>query len=452
MKKLLITAAMAMIIQVAFAQDSTSQDRFNQYGRIVSRSPLDVENRNGILVFESADQSYRLWFDIRVQVDGQVFSKNTLNPIGNGASIRRARFATKTNLTKNWYGEIDLDFSNGILELNDAYIQYDFRNGLASRIGNFKERFSMSQTSSSRYLNFLERPMAIVAMTPSRHIGWETSYSAKYFLVSSGLFFQAVEDAETRIFVEDNNKDYGRDEGISWTSKLALQPFGTSTEYGGHLALAHSYRQPKTSVDVSEYGGIRYSTRSLSSINRKKYLDTDVIPDFNYSSMNNVELAAYYKGLGVQGEYIMNRVHRNSDLVRLDFDGFYAQAAWLLFGGKQFYNKTEAEFSQPYRGKKWGDIELALRYDYINLNDKDIYGGSAEGYTAGVNFYADKNVRFQVNYSYVNHDRYANGKNKLFVGYDLTGALTKDPTQVADSKGKAGDDYGMLGFRFEINF
>ena len=55
MKKLLITAAMAMIIQVAFAQDSTSQDRFNQYGRIVSKSPLDVENRNGILVFESAD-------------------------------------------------------------------------------------------------------------------------------------------------------------------------------------------------------------------------------------------------------------------------------------------------------------------------------------------------------------------------------------------------------------
>ena len=95
---------------------------------------------------------------------------------------------------------------------------------------------------------------------------------------------------------------------------------------------------------------------------------------------------------------------------------------------------------------------IAEKNGGINLNDKDIYGGSAEGYTAGVNFYADKNVRFQLNYSYVNHDRYANGKNKLFVGYDLTGALTKDPTQVADSKGKAGDDYGMLGFRFEINF
>jgi phosphate-selective porin OprO/OprP len=452
MKTIVTMVVLTLMISMLQAQDSSSQDRFNQYGRLVSRSPLDVENRNGILVFETPDQSYRLWFDIRVQVDAQLFSTNTFNPIGNGASIRRARFATKTNLTKNWYGELDLDFANGILELNDAYIQYDFRNGLAARVGNFKERFSMSQTSSSRYLNFLERPMAVVAMTPSRHIGLEASHSAKYFVVSAGLFGQAVEDAETRTFTEDNNKDYGRDEGLSITEKIAILPFGDAKDYGGHLAYAHSYRQPKTSVDVSEYGGIRYSTRSLSSINRKKYLDTDVIPSYSYSSLNNFELAAYYKGLGVQAEYLLNRVHRQSDLANLDFSGFYAQAACLLFGGKQFYNKTEAEFSQPYRGQKWGDIELALRYDYINMNDKDIYGGSAEGYTAGLNFYADKNVRFQVNYSYVNHDRYASGKKKLFVGYDLNGALTKDPAKVADAKGKAGEDFGMLGFRFEINF
>jgi phosphate-selective porin OprO/OprP len=411
-----------------------------------------VENRNGILVFENADQSYRLWFDIRVQADGQMFSNHTLNPIGNGVSIRRARFAVKTNMTPNWYGEIDLDFANGILELNDAYIQYDFRNGLATRIGNFKERFSMAQTSSSRYLNFIERSMAVVAMTPSRHIGWEGSYSGKYFLASGGIFFQAVEDAETRIFTEDNNKDFGRDEGISLTEKLAFQPFGDQTQFGGHLAVAHSYRQPKTSVEASEYGGLRYSTRSLSSINRKKYLDTDVIPDIQYSSLNNLEAAAYYKGLGFQSEYTLSRIHRKSDLTNLNYDGFYAQATWLMFGGKQFYNKTEAEFSQPYPGKKWGDIELAFRYDYINLNDKDIYGGSAEGYTAGINFYAAKNFRFQVNYSYVNHDRYASGKKKLFVGYDLNGVLTKDPAQVADPNGKAGEDFGMLGVRFEINF
>lgn len=452
MKRIMIIVAVLLTMQTAVAQDTSRQDRFNQYGRLVSRSPLDVENRNGILVFESKDQQYRLWFDVRVQVDAQMATGKTMNPIGNGTSIRRARFAAKTNLTPNWYGEIDLDFANGILELNDAYIQYDFRNGLAFRTGNFKERFSMSQTSSSRYLNFLERAMVVTAFAPSRHIGLEGSYSGKYFVGATGIFFSEVEDAEMRTFVEDNNKDYGRDEGASLTAKLAIQPFGDNKDHGIHVAYAISHRKPKTSVDPAEYGGIRYSTRSLSSINRKKYLDTDLIPNFDHNVLNNIEVAAYYKGFGFQSEYITNKVHRKAGLPTLNFNGFYAQAACLLFGGHQFYNKTEAEFSQPYRGKKWGDVELAIRYDNIDMNDKTIYGGAAEAYTAGVNFYASKNVRFQLNYSYINHDRYASGKKKLYVGYDLSGNLTKDPTQVATANGKAGEDYGLLGVRCEINF
>ena len=444
--------ALALLGSIAYSQDTSRQDRFNQYGRLVSRSPLDVENRNGILVFESKDQGYRLWFDVRVQVDAQAFFGKTMNPIGNGASIRRARFATKTNLTKNWYGELDLDFANGVLELNDAYIQYDFLNGFALRTGNFKERFSMSTTSSSRYLNFLERPMIVTAISPSRHIGLEASYSGLRFFTAGGIFFQEVEDAEMRTFVEDNNKDKGVDEGISLTGKFALQPFGDIKDYGGHIAYAQSYRRPKTSVDPAEWGGIRYSTRSLSSINRKKYLDTDVIPNINNTMLSNFEVAAFYKGFGFQSEYMLSKVNRKGSLADLNFNGFYAQATCLLFGGRQFYNKTEAEFSQPYRGKKWGDIELAFRYDNIDLNDDNVYGGSAEAYTAGVNVYAAKNVRFQFNYSYVNHDRYASGKKKLYVGHDLAGNLTKDPTQVADPKGKAGEDFGMLGVRCEINF
>jgi phosphate-selective porin OprO/OprP len=116
------------------------------------------------------------------------------------------------------------------------------------------------------------------------------------------------------------------------------------------------------------------------------------------------------------------------------------------------YDKPEGEFTQPDKGKKWGDIELALRYDYVNLNDKTIYGGSAEAVTGGINFYTARNVKFQLNYSYVNHDRYASGKGKLYVGKDITGALTKDGTKVADAKGKAGEDYSILGMRCEINF
>lgn len=452
MKNLLLLTIFSLLAVAGYAQDTTRQDRFNQYGRLVKRDPLNVEARNGILVFASKDERYKLWFDMRVQVDGQVFLGETYNPIGNGASIRRARFAAKTNLSKNWYGEIDLDFANGVLELNDAYLSYDFLNGFTSRVGNFKERFSMSQTASSRYLNFMERAMVVTAFAPSRHIGWEASYEGKRFLATGGIFFQEIEDAETRLFVEDNNKDYGRDEGISATGKFVLQPFGDEQNYGLHLGYAYSYRNPKTSVDPAEYGGIRYSTRSLSTINRKKYLDTDVIPNFKHQTLSNIELAAFYKGLGIQAEYITNNTVRNNTNSNLKFGGYYAQATYLLFGGRQFYNKSEGEFGEPFRGKKWGDVELALRYDYVDLNDKEVYGGSAEAITAGINFYAAKNVKFQLNYSQLNHDRYASGKGKLYVGHDLTGALTKNPTKVADPAGKAGEDFGIIGLRCEINF
>ncbi|MCK7581877.1 MAG: OprO/OprP family phosphate-selective porin [Chromatiales bacterium] len=71
-------------------------------------------------------------------------------------------------------------------------------------------------------------------------------------------------------------------------------------------------------------------------------------------------------------------------------------------------------------------------------------GGSANGYTAGVTYHANPNVKFMINYSYIDHDRYANGRGKLFVGKDENGDLTRDYTKVVDDDGKAGDDYGFM--------
>lgn len=453
MKKLFFTLSLFVLAGTINAQEISNQDvRFDQYGKIVQRTPLAAEMRNGILVFESKNQDYKLWFDIRVQTDAQAIFGDDLNPMGNGASIRRARFAAKANLTKNWYGEIDLDFANGILELNDAIIGYDFLNGLSTRVGNFKERFSMSQTASSRYLNFMERAMVVTAFAPSRHIGWEVAYSGKKFVAVGGIFFQEIEDAEMRVFSEDNNKDFGYDEGVSYAGKFVYQPFTHKKDLGLHLAAAYSYRTPKTSVDPGEYGGFRYNTRSLSSINRKKFLDTDLIPNLDHEQRTNFEIAGWYKGFGVQSEIINNWAYITDNTDPYKFGGFYVQGVALLFGGKQCYIKSEAEFTQPDRGKKWGDVELAFRYDHINLNNRDVYGGSADGYTFGLNFYAAKNFKCQLNYNYLNHDRYANGKGKLYVGHDVEGILTKDPTKVAELAGKAGNDYSMLGVRFEIDF
>ncbi|MDZ4059270.1 MAG: hypothetical protein U1D64_04415, partial [Bacteroidales bacterium] len=102
MKKLFFTLTLLLLFGVIKAQEPPKgEPLYDQYGKLIKeRKTLSSEARNGILVFESKDKDYRLWFDIRVQADAQIFSKETLNEIGDGAKIRRARFAAKAYLSK----------------------------------------------------------------------------------------------------------------------------------------------------------------------------------------------------------------------------------------------------------------------------------------------------------------------------------------------------------------
>jgi len=448
---LLMTLILSFTVVVSGQVDDTV--RYNQYGMKVSRNPLNAEARNGILVFESKDQNYKIWYDARVQVDGGMFFGDTYNPIGNGTSIRRARFAVKSEFARGWYAELDMDISNSELEIKDALLEKMIGDHFSLRAGNFKEGFSIETTTTSRYLSFIERANVAATFGPSRHIGVDATYNKNMIFATTGLFFQEIGGLEERVFSEDNNKDFGTDEGYSLTGKLVLMPGHSNPDAGLHLGVAGSYRTPKTDSEIA--GAVRYSTRSLTSINRKKYMDTDLITGVDHTILTGLEFAAYLNQFRLQAEYIGASVsYLDESKSGEKFNGFYVFGSMLLFGGKYNYNTREAEFTQPRRGKDWGDIELALRYDYLNLNSSmdGIMGGAGEGYTLGLNYHANDNVKVMLNYAYMNHDRYASGKNKLFVGYDLDGNLTKDPKNVADSMGKAGEDFSMLLIRFEVDF
>ena len=123
-----------------------------------------------------------------------------------------------------------------------------------------------------------------------------------------------------------------------------------------------------------------------------------------------------------------------------------------MFGGRQRYDASGGKYTKVERGRKWGDVELCARYEFCDLNDATVFGGSAEAYTVGLNWWVNNNVKMQLNYQYNNNDRYANGKDKLNVGLDAAGNPVKDYTKVATEAGKAGVDYHMLSVRFEIDF
>lgn len=464
MKKVILMSLLAFATSFAvMAQEAaTAETEVNQYGQKVNSYPAEATVQDGILVFQNKAQSYKMWFDVRVQGDAAVFfgyDKN-LTKIGNGMAIRRARFAVKAQLDKNWYGELDTDWTSGTPEIKDAYIAFTGVPNLEIKAGNFKENFSIQRNTTSRYLQFMERPM-VSYLAPSRHLGINVKYALPAIWASAGVFGPELEGAEAHTAFEDANKDYGLNSGLSYTGKVVYRPLHKMKDASLHIGAAFSYRNPKAS-STDGYNAIRYSSRNTTGINRKKFLDTDAIQYLDHELAWTAELAGHWKGLRWEGAYIARLPYVDPEKSKLtDIKpawGWYVQAGYLLFGGNQNYDAGGAKYTRTNNGRKWGDIELCARVEYANFNiSKFCMGGSAYAYSLGLNFHVTKNVKFVVNYQYNDNDIFANGKGKqngkdqgkFYTGYDAAGQPTDYPGDIVRG---SGIDYHMLACRFQVAF
>ena len=466
MKKVFLLSAALLAFAISAGAQNQEEVQYNQYGQKVESLPIDARLQDGILVFQNKAANYKMWFDVRVQGDAAAFfgyDKNLVS-IGNGMNIRRSRFAIKAQLDKNWYGELDTDWTSGTPEIKDAILEYTGIPNLSIKMGNFKENFSIQRNTTSRYLQFMERPM-VTSLAPSRHLGVAATWSCPLVWVSGGVFGPELKSSEEMTAMEDGNKDYGLNEGLSYTGKVAIRPINNQTS-SLHIGAAVSYREPKlTSTDG--YNATRYSSRNSTSINRKKFLDTDAIKGLDHELAYTVELAGHWKQLRYEGAYIARTAYLDpektvipkEDLGPQTADGWYVQAGWLLFGGQQNYDAKGGKYTRINPGRSWGDVELCARYEVADFNCSKYYaGGSAQAFTLGLNFYPTKNVKFVINYQYNINDKYANGKGandgtdeaaKWFVGYDASGNKCKVPSQIV---GNTGICYSMIACRFQVAF
>ena len=430
----------------------------NDYGQTVGvRVRLNTDSRDGILVLSSTDNRFRYWFDNRVYFDGAAyFGDNTYqgeeNKIGSGVNIRRMRFAMKAILWGHWGGEIDFDFADNQVDIKDAYARY-ISGRWQIKAGQFREPFSLETMTTSRYITLLERPYA-TEQAPSRHLGIDYKTFTNHFFFEGGLFSsEAWND-----LMKDENKKNGTNTGWSATARAAWAPI-KKDRHVLHFGIAYSYRKPKIPELGDPENSFRYGENAETEINRKKYIDTDWIENSQFKTILGFEAAYAFKNIRLQGEYIQTRIRRDADVVPEGEDlvklgGFYVMAAWLINNGDYYYNMADAEFSQiDFRNDFKGAFEIAARYSYMNANTfKDgedvpwLPGGSGEVYTFGISYYFNYNVKVMLNYSYANHDRWADGKGKYKTfdvdenGNDIT------PT------GQGGIDFHTIQGRILITF
>ena len=404
----------------------------------------------------SNDRDFRFWMSSRFNFDAAHYFnlKNGLivdetpTMVG-GVSLRQLRVAVHAELNKDWYSEIMVDLANGMPVVRNAFVRYSGLEDFEFRMGNFKEDFSMEETTSWRNRLFVERPMVVSCFAPARHVGIQAQWQKYDFLYASvgTSWFRVSSSGDYQKVLE--LRDQGKPIGTNFTGKIVWSPWVSSGVHGLHVGYNASYRSAKR---AGNYNGSSFQARNSTSVNHTNFLSTEFY-GVKYDLLQGFELAGYRDGFRAGGEFIISNSVMDKGFAEATanpntkkFHGYYAQASYLLFGGKQRYNR---DFVQPTRGKIWGDIEVMARYEYLNLNSEDIHGGSGRNIAFGVVYHMNNHVKMMLNYQISHNDKYANNNGRVAIGRDSQGNYTTDWNAAVRDFGVG---FNVVQARIEIAF
>lgn len=398
-------------------------------------SPGGVSFEEGKLHFRSNDSKFHLWFDNRVNLESALYSptesvdelKSKANKdlenddsqfrFSNGTIIRRARFGIKATLYKKWFAELDIDFANNEVEIKDMFMGYRFNDHWNVKMGNFKVPMSMERVTSSKYLMAAERPMPVEAFADGRKLGIAGTGWGRGWWASAGVFGRSVD-----ILQKERNR--GND-GYAFAARAALSPINND-DMTVHIGGYANYQVPSSEGNSDRM--ILFRTLPESRVDHRRFVQAEIENVNNYVTLG-WELGFRYRKFLAYGEYIFNTISRytyetagvKTNLKNAQFNGWYAQASYMILGENRCYSPDDAEFGPIKTRRKGGNLEIAARVSNINMNDWHdsrayITGGEATAWSASLNWYPIRNVVIGLNYTFMNNDKYADSKGQITSG------------------------------------
>ncbi|OQX89026.1 hypothetical protein B6D60_00280 [candidate division KSB1 bacterium 4484_87] len=373
----------------------------NGQTRIVEQGKTEWDQ--GILFFRSNDGNFSTRFDVRMFINGAYFFENK-NELSNGTHLRKGRFAMKTTLWKTWRAEWDIDVAEGVVEVKDMFFSYAGLNNSHIKVGNFKMPLGLNELTSSRYQTFVERAYPMLAFETDRRLGIEYSKWGNKWNVRAAVYGQTM----------DTEKNKTKDEtGNGAAIRLAIAPV-LNQEMILHAGVAAVYQKPD-----DETNAVKFNSEPETKIGDVEILDTDNIFNVDHFTRVGLEGVASYKSFTLQSEYIQTDVSRMNGYQNATFSGSYAFLSWVITGESKPWDPTQGEFGPIVpKSDKLGAWELAVRFSHLDLTDETagIFGGMANNITVGLNWYANPNVRFLLNYTLVDNSKFATGDG--FIGDD----------------------------------
>lgn len=330
---------------------------------------------------------------------------------GWGTEIRRARLFMSGRLYGDWKFKAQLGFAGDQTDIEDAYIEYAGIPNTGLKVGHFKAPFSLNELTSSKYITFMERSGVAGGFAPSRKWGVQASTHGDNWTATGGFF--TAKDGTDEL---DN-----LDESYIIGGRLTFAPIAEK-DRNVHLGLAAYYTDLRDAPSALEIG------IDPAAHNARRFADIDLGGIDSYYVIGP-ELAAVWGPLSLQAEYALMSTSAAAAMPAPDFHAWYVYGSWFPGGGQRNYNPAKGVFE---RTKVENQFEVALRYDQADLNDAGVFGGEQKLLTGGVNFYANPNVVFKLNY--------------------VHGKIGDAPTSRTGLPGLADINYDIAEFRAQVDF
>ncbi len=417
-------------------QSTTQVEDLDQHVRILERKrEIDEENAaataktqpkisvgpDGVKL-SSADTNFVFNLHGLVQLDSRNFYNAPVKGV-DGFILRRARPIFTGTVYHDFDFNLTPDFGGNTVQVLDAYANYRNRPEFQVQAGKFKSPVSLEQLQSDPVTAFNERSL-VNDLVPNRDLGADVHGDLFGGVASyaAGIFNGAPDYSGTT-----TNSDY--DNNKAFVGRVFFQPFKpTSISFlqGFGFGIGGSYE-----ADHGSATGASGLTSGYTTDGQQKFF---TYTNGVFASGTHWRLdpqANYYWGpLCVAGEYVISdqQVAKGAAKTDLRNRAWDVTAGWVLTGESASYTGiTPAHPFDPRKGQ-WGAVQIVGRYADLDVDNKafpvfanpNTAASSAHAWSAGVNWFLNKNIRVNASYSHT-----------IFAGGNGTGAtVTKNPEDV----------------------
>jgi phosphate-selective porin OprO/OprP len=310
----------------------------------------------------------------RVHIDYALHDDDEID-LDDGFLFRRAFIGVQGKINKDWSGVIEYDFAENNTNAQDIILSRTLSGGTL-KIGHFKVPMGLEEVASTNNLWLIERSSPNTALVDARRLG------VGYDYFSGAVGFQGM------AYGRGVSGDQEGDDPLGIAGRFVYAPVMGGNQV--HLAASIAYE------DVRDYDVKRYRERPEARVDGTRLVDTGNITDVDKTLKYGVETAFQNGPFSAQAEYFNVSVERDAG-DEPDFNGWYVQGSWIVTGETRGYGKGIFRGVTPGNPDR-GAWEVTARYSSLDLNDTGFQGGEQENFTVGLNYYANANVRFMLNY------------------------------------------------------